>query len=87
MKSTKALPLLMQKVPSLRLFLDFILEFLMEVVEQRRLLFDGETRAREGGVVIFAALYNHSIVLVIVWSDILWKHCFSSQVLKRQIWG
>ena len=56
MKSAKALPLLMQKVPSLRLFLDCILEFLMEVTVEGRLLFDGESRAREGGVVIFGAL-------------------------------
>ena len=53
MKSTKALPLLMQKVPSLRLFLDCILDFLMEAIVEGRLLFDGETRAREGGMVIF----------------------------------
>ena len=53
MKSAKALPLLMQKVPSLRLFLDCILEFLMVDFKQGRLLFGGETRAREGGVVIF----------------------------------
>ena len=71
MKSTKALPLLMQKVPSLRLFLDCILDFLMEAIVEGRLLFDGETRAREGGMVIFRCSFI--TIGSCLWSEILLK--------------
>ena len=59
MKSAKALPLLMQNVPSLRLFLDCISEFPLGYSDRDQeicLMFDGEIRAREGGMVIFPSL-------------------------------